>query len=461
MSIKLPNFNLNGDLEPCQENVINFINENFEIIDFTKSYSVQRVSDLPLTATTGDKVILDSNNNVYYWTDSWQEVTSKSGMVAYDETNSELIFFDGTAWNGITITGFEPSLGNPSSDGQILSSTVAGVRSWIDLPDVPLVYGYRIHFADNDIVRNSTDVFVQHTAASTDTIQLGDPGSVASGFVFSCSVNDASSTVVSDNSGTINFDPLRPSKLFDVANIGGGENIYSFMSLGTIWVQLGSSGSTANKTVDTFTGDGTTTVFTLSVTPASKNLTNVHVGRAYQEKSSYTLSGNQITISPAPINGVSIEVETLSSSDIGVPGDDTVSTAKIQDGAVTADKIPDVISERKFLLSDISLSTNPITALTYTIENGSSYECEVTAFITGTGTGTLIAQENGEDIFVIAGFSGSDIRQTTSFKFIARSTSLTFRFDIGGVKTLNGDGRKIETNVNLIKLPYNLVEGTL
>lgn len=29
------------------------------------------------------------------------------------------------------LSGKEPSLGNPSSDGQILSSTVAGVRSWI------------------------------------------------------------------------------------------------------------------------------------------------------------------------------------------------------------------------------------------------------------------------------------------------------------------------------------------
>lgn len=33
-----------------------------------------------------------------------------------------------------TAGGPEPALGNPSADGQLLSSTTAGVRSWIDLP---------------------------------------------------------------------------------------------------------------------------------------------------------------------------------------------------------------------------------------------------------------------------------------------------------------------------------------
>ena len=31
----------------------------------------------------------------------------------------------------LPLAGVEPSLGNPASDGQVLSSTAAGVRSWI------------------------------------------------------------------------------------------------------------------------------------------------------------------------------------------------------------------------------------------------------------------------------------------------------------------------------------------
>ena len=30
------------------------------------------------------------------------------------------------------VDGKEPDLGNPASDGQVLSSTAAGVRSWVD-----------------------------------------------------------------------------------------------------------------------------------------------------------------------------------------------------------------------------------------------------------------------------------------------------------------------------------------
>ena len=43
-----------------------------------------------------------------------------------------------------TADGAEPSLGNPSADGQLLSSTTAGVRSWIDLPPGVTTSGFRI-----------------------------------------------------------------------------------------------------------------------------------------------------------------------------------------------------------------------------------------------------------------------------------------------------------------------------
>jgi len=103
----LPNFQLFGDLNPCEGDIVSFINQNFEKIDFTKAYSVERVATLPGTAVTGDKVLLITNNNLYYWTDSWQEVISRSGMAAYDETNSVYIFFDGANWNevGGNVTG--------------------------------------------------------------------------------------------------------------------------------------------------------------------------------------------------------------------------------------------------------------------------------------------------------------------------------------------------------------------
>jgi hypothetical protein len=49
------------------------------------------------------------------------------------------------------------------------------------------------------------------------------------------------------------------------------------------------------NTVDTFDGTGTSSAYTLSITPASEDETAVYVGGAYQQKSAYTLDGNQLT----------------------------------------------------------------------------------------------------------------------------------------------------------------------
>lgn len=98
MSIKLPKLNLNGEIEPCSESAIDKINENFEILDFTSTFSVERVNSLPATGSTGDSVIVDGDPNIYYWTDSWQTYSPSGGEHVFDSTNSESILFDGTSW---------------------------------------------------------------------------------------------------------------------------------------------------------------------------------------------------------------------------------------------------------------------------------------------------------------------------------------------------------------------------
>jgi len=73
----------------------------------------------------------------------------------------------------------------------------------------------------------------------------------------------------------------------------------------------GSGGLVSNTgiiTVDTFTGDGSTVAFTLSVTPVTKNYTTITIDGATQLKSAYSLSGNIVTLSGAPLTGENIEV---------------------------------------------------------------------------------------------------------------------------------------------------------
>ena len=64
----------------------------------------------------------------------------------------------------------------------------------------------------------------------------------------------------------------------------------------------------ATIAVDNFTGDGTTTSFTLSVTPGSINQTVVNYNGAFQLREAYTLTGSTLTFSEAPISGSKIEV---------------------------------------------------------------------------------------------------------------------------------------------------------
>lgn len=59
-----------------------------------------------------------------------------------------------------------------------------------------------------------------------------------------------------------------------------------------------------------FIGDGVEVDFTLSASPSTKLATNIFINGVYQEKDSYTLSGNVITFSVAPPLGSSIEVMT-------------------------------------------------------------------------------------------------------------------------------------------------------
>ena len=61
-------------------------------------------------------------------------------------------------------------------------------------------------------------------------------------------------------------------------------------------------------TTDEFTGDNTTTDFTLSVDPDDEANTIVFIDGVYQEKATYSVSGTTLTFSTAPYTSASIEV---------------------------------------------------------------------------------------------------------------------------------------------------------
>jgi len=81
--------------------------------------------------------------------------------------------------------------------------------------------------------------------------------------------------------------------------------------------------------VDNFTGNGSTTAFSLTLSVSNKNNTQVYIDGVYQDKSTYTISGTTLTFSPAPGNGAKIEVVHIkaSSSGSGISWDSSIQTA--------------------------------------------------------------------------------------------------------------------------------------
>ena len=114
--------------------------------------------------------------------------------------------------------------------------------------------------------------------------------------------------------------------------ISGGSANFILQTDGTgnlVWAEPGTSTVTAGDvTVDNFTGTGSQTAFTLSVTPGNIKYVSVNIDGVSQLRQAYTVSSTTLTLSGAPVNGALIEVTTL------MPGQ--IATANIASTVTTA-----------------------------------------------------------------------------------------------------------------------------
>ena len=92
--------------------------------------------------------------------------------------------------------------------------------------------------------------------------------------------------------------------------------------------------SGSNLNIDSMTGDGSDTTLTLSIAPVNENNTQVFIDGVYQSKANYSISGTTLTFSTAPPTGTAVEVMTFTQTDINVPVDGTITSAKLS-GALT------------------------------------------------------------------------------------------------------------------------------
>ena len=98
--------------------------------------------------------------------------------------------------------------------------------------------------------------------------------------------------------------------------------------------------------LDTFSGDGSTVAFTLTRAPSANTAQNfmVYVDNVYQRADSsyaFTVSGEILTFTAAPVSGTAnIQVYQLNGvNTLNTVADGAITTAKIQDTAVTRAKL--------------------------------------------------------------------------------------------------------------------------
>ena len=201
---------------------------------------------------------------------------------------------------------------------------------------------------------------VSATGSNTQ-LQFNDGGALgaSANLTFNKSTNTfATARIVASNGANLGS---------NVANvyIGGGSNNQILKTDGSgnlSWIAQ----PVATITVDNFTGDGTTTAFTLTTTPTNINQTAVNYNGTLQLRSAYTVSGTTLTFSEAPVSGALIEVTTTLGSVSGAGA--FVTRSYTGNGVQTTFSVTSGCTVSSVIVTENGLVQTPTTD--YTISGG-------------------------------------------------------------------------------------------
>lgn len=255
----------------------------------------------------------------------------------YGGQNSVLVFVDGViqypganyTLSGSTLT----LLGTPALDARIEVFGLTPVTSEVT-PGDGTVTAKKL--AASAYTR---DIFTGNGSTTAYNLS-GDVGTELAPFVFVGGILQdpiaAYNINVVTNPQTITFTEVIPNAT-EVTVVYGPVNVTGVPSDATISFQ---KMAPSVFSYDTFTGNGTTTVFTMSQSALSAKHVLVSVAAVLQTpETAYTISGTTLTFSSAPPSGAAIIARYFVGGTVGIPADNSISTIKIQDGAVTKAKL--------------------------------------------------------------------------------------------------------------------------
>ncbi len=152
---------------------------------------------------------------------------------------------------------------------------------------------------------------------------------------------------------------------FDSGIVAGQEIVVHHVGAGVVGV---------SPSIETFTGNGSATTYTLSLTPPSENYLQVFWDGVYQNHSEYTVSGTTLDFGSgnAPPNGTAIEVVIPTINGIGTPSNSTVTPAKLSTGGPSWDGNSNFIIGSHYQRSD-STSVSSTSATTIATHAAATY----------------------------------------------------------------------------------------
>jgi hypothetical protein len=204
---------------------------------------------------------------------------------------------------------------------------------------------------------------------------------------------------------------------------------YTYASATNSWTRNQISQASITMTIDTFTGNGSTIVFSLSITPTSKELMTVNIDGVLQQASAYSLSGNILTLTGIPINGAIIEVKTINAPPT------TVLTGLVYDsftgdGNTTAFTLSSTPTNRNFTLVTVGgvvqqKTTYAVASTTLTFSTAPLFSSPIEVITFGPAMISTLA-------------AGGDTQiQFSSGNVLTASSNLTFNTETNTFATAN------------------------
>jgi len=182
----------------------------------------------------------------------------------------------------------------------------------------------------------------------------------------------------------------------------------------------------SNMVIATMTGDNSDTTLALGVTPTSENAVQVYIDGTYQNKSTYSISGETLTFSTAPPTGTAVEAITSTITDISAAASNILVDEFTGDGSDTT----------------FSLSAAPTNENNTQVFVGGVYQEKATYSISNAVLTFSAAPANGVSIEVVSIAVGqinsavqlSDADGDTKVMVEESSDEDKIRFDTGGTE---------------------------